>query len=98
MIGIGSAVEQKLGAIGVTERDGVEKGGAAVGVEQIHFGTAERHQRLQTIAVPSAGRAMQSCNAKSTTRHQEKCSINATGYTTIISIERIWPTHPISYY
>ncbi len=62
VIGIGSTVEQKLGAIGVTERDGVEEGGASVCVQQIHFGSAQGHQSLQAVAVPTTGRAVQSCS------------------------------------
>jgi hypothetical protein len=64
VIGIGSTVEQKLGAIGVTERDGVKEGGASVGVQQIHFGSAQGHQSFQAVAVPTTGRAVQSCKPR----------------------------------
>ena len=61
VVGIGSVIEEELGAVGVTEADTVEEGRAAAGIGQVDVGPAQGHQSLDTVAVASTGRTMQRC-------------------------------------
>ena len=63
VIGLGATIEQQLGTVGVAESHCVEQCSASVGIDEVDLGAAQRHQRLQTVAVPSTRRTVQCCQS-----------------------------------
>ena len=53
LIGIHAPVKEKLGTVGMAQRDGVEQRRTSVSVDDVDIGSAQRHQRLQAITVTS---------------------------------------------
>lgn len=60
VVRVGTAVEQELGTVGVTESHRVKQCRATVRVDKVHFGTAESHEGLEAVAVAAARRTVQS--------------------------------------
>ena len=58
-VGLGAALEQQLGAVGMTERDRVEERGAAVAVRDVHLSPAQGDEGVDTVGVAAAGGAVQ---------------------------------------